>query len=309
MTGAPHLGPHRAVTSRRGCLWIPGDVVGLAGGMFLRGPMFAEWEAPEPLGGLPPVVLVHGGGGQGTDWLTTPDGRDGWARELVAAGFPVYVVDRPGHGRSPRYGEVGAAPPVEVIARVFAPKEREGTHTQWPWRRDPEGAELTQLASSAGPMATDLAAAQDIEARRLTSLLERTGPAIVITHSAGAPAGWLTAARGPGNVLAVVAVEPMGPPFSDIPHVGHLAGGLTCAELPDAALRDLPVAVVTGSASPFPGSGATAEFLRGLGARVTPMPLRDLGLTGNGHAPMIEANSSDVLVPIVDWIRSVLPAH
>lgn len=159
--------------------------------------MFAEWEAPEPLGDLPPIVLVYGGGGQGTDWLTTPDGRDGWPRELVAAGFPVFVVDRPGHGHSPRYGEVGTAPPVEVSARIFAPKENETTQTQWPWRRNLEGAEIAQLASSAGPMATDLDASEDIDARRLTSLLERTGPAIVFTHSAGAPAGWLAAARPP----------------------------------------------------------------------------------------------------------------
>ena len=33
---------------------------------------------------------------QGTDWLGTPDGRPGWFQYLVAEGFKVYVVDRPG---------------------------------------------------------------------------------------------------------------------------------------------------------------------------------------------------------------------
>ncbi|MFJ9020209.1 SDR family oxidoreductase [Streptomyces sp. NPDC102259] len=32
----------------------------------------------------------------------------------------------------------------------------------------------------------------------------------------------------------------------------------------------------------------------------------DTGLTGNGHAPMIEANSSHVPEPIVNWLRSAL---
>ncbi|MGW0585326.1 hypothetical protein ACWD25_57840, partial [Streptomyces sp. NPDC002920] len=112
---------------------------------------------------------------------------------------PVYVVDRPGHGHSPRYGDVGAAPPGEVSARIFAPKENETTQTRRPWRRDLEGAEIAQLAPSAGPMATDLDASEDIDARRLTSLLERTGPAIVLTHSAGAPAGWWRQPARPGT--------------------------------------------------------------------------------------------------------------
>ena len=34
-------------------------------------------------------ALVHGGGGQGTDWTGTPDGRPGWAQRFVEAGFAV----------------------------------------------------------------------------------------------------------------------------------------------------------------------------------------------------------------------------
>ena len=43
-------------------------------------------------------------------YLTTPDGRAGWATLFVEQGRLVYVVDRPGHGRSPVIAEVmGAA--------------------------------------------------------------------------------------------------------------------------------------------------------------------------------------------------------
>ncbi|MEJ7658536.1 MAG: alpha/beta fold hydrolase [Hymenobacter sp.] len=48
-----------------------------------------------------PLVLVHGGTFQGTEWGTTPDGRPGWAQRLQEAGYAVLLVDRPGHGRSP----------------------------------------------------------------------------------------------------------------------------------------------------------------------------------------------------------------
>jgi len=33
--------------------------------------------------------------------MSTPDGRPGWRTLLVQRGYAVYVVDRPGYGRSP----------------------------------------------------------------------------------------------------------------------------------------------------------------------------------------------------------------
>jgi hypothetical protein len=46
-----------------------------------------------------PIVMTHSGS-TGIIWLTTPDGREGWAHFFVRQGFPVYVVDPPGTGRS-----------------------------------------------------------------------------------------------------------------------------------------------------------------------------------------------------------------
>ena len=102
-----HVPSGPVTTSRRGSFWVGvSDRVDGPLGTVLRGPMYVEWEAPadsasDLLGSHPPPpwVLVHGGGGQGTDYLTTPDGRLGWSRLLVEQGHTVYVVDRPGHGR------------------------------------------------------------------------------------------------------------------------------------------------------------------------------------------------------------------
>ena len=76
--------------------------------------MFVQYMLPAERKHAYPLVMIHGGGGQGTDWLQTPDGRDGWADYFVADGWDVYVVDRPGHGRSQsnpscRDGKVGVA--------------------------------------------------------------------------------------------------------------------------------------------------------------------------------------------------------
>ena len=64
-------------TSRRGEFWIPGERVDRDGATYQRAPMFVAWEAPAQPSRRPPVVLVHGGTLQGTQWGDTPDGRPG----------------------------------------------------------------------------------------------------------------------------------------------------------------------------------------------------------------------------------------
>ena len=74
----------------------------LARGSFVNGKqMYVESFSSGAVRHPYPIVLVHGGGGQGLDWMGTPDGRRGWAQILLEEGYKVYVVDRPGHGQSP----------------------------------------------------------------------------------------------------------------------------------------------------------------------------------------------------------------
>ena len=126
-----------ARTVRRGHFWVPGERVQRYGKTFQRGPMFAEWEAPEQMTQQYPIVLVHGGGFQGTEWLNTPDGRPGWAQRLVEAGYATVVVDRPGHGRSPLHvdivGPMGPPFSYEGGRQIYIPPDPLGKHTQWPF--------------------------------------------------------------------------------------------------------------------------------------------------------------------------------
>lgn len=55
---------------------------------------YIEWFVPaEPR--AVSVLFVRGGGGQGSEFLRTPDGRPGWAHNFLRAGYPVYILDRP----------------------------------------------------------------------------------------------------------------------------------------------------------------------------------------------------------------------
>lgn len=95
-----------ARTIRCGYFWVTAERLPLGGGTYQRGPMFVAWEAPEKVTQPYPVVLVHGGTSQGTEWADTPDSRPGWAQRFVEAGYAVLIVDRPAHGRSPYHSEV-----------------------------------------------------------------------------------------------------------------------------------------------------------------------------------------------------------
>ena len=111
-----------------------------------------------------PVVLVHGGGGQGTDWMGTPDGRPGWFQYLVQEGYKVYVVDRPGHGRSPLHPDLHGGFPqtpmvLESLAGRFTPpsanpnqqaNQYQKNHTQWPGPGNVGSPDLDQLCAGLG---------------------------------------------------------------------------------------------------------------------------------------------------------------
>lgn len=72
----------------------------------------------------------------------------------------------------------------------------------------------------------DLAAAHALEQRVGVELLERIGPAVVMTHSAGGPMGWLMADARPDLVRALVALEPLGPPFREAARAGWNCPGV-----------------------------------------------------------------------------------
>jgi pimeloyl-ACP methyl ester carboxylesterase len=328
---APHEQGGEPVTSRRGFFWVGGERVSGASGTVPYGRMYVQWEAPPEVRRRHPVVLIHGGGGQGTDYLGTPDGRPGWATQLVDEGYAVYVPDRPGHGRSPLdpalLGDIGPSFPYEALPAIFvSPPGAHPTadlHSQWPGSRDPAGDEaLEQFISGTGPMLRDFPAAQELEGRRIAELLDRVGPAILVGHSAGGPCAFLAADARPGLVKALIAIETIGPPFAELPPLGvTLRWGLTAAPMtfdppvsdpaelggePRALpnLAGVPIAVVSAQASPFVHlDEQIVEFLRGAGCAVERLRLAEHGVYGNGHAMMLERNNREALGVLLGWLE------
>jgi pimeloyl-ACP methyl ester carboxylesterase len=279
--------------------------------------MHVEWQAPPAVRAN--LVLVHGGGGQALDMLSTPDGREGWATLFLRAGFAVYAVDRPGMGRSPYhqdiYGPPGAPPTYGSFVASFAGPSPDGhpAHTQWPGDGTRDDPALAQFLAGQEPFPGSLAAAHEAMRAGAAALLDRIGPSVLLTHSLGGAFGWLAASERRDRVQAIVAVEPAGAPFSAHPVLGDFTYGLTAVPVSfgpgagDAKLDGLPVAIVTAECSPFGAScDATAGYLRECGADVTDLRLAEHGLHGNGHAMMLERNNAGIAALITDWIRKQL---
>jgi pimeloyl-ACP methyl ester carboxylesterase len=356
--------------------------VDLARGTYVNGKqMYIESLIPAQVRHPYPMVLVHGGGGQGLDWMGTPDGRRGWAIILLEEGYSVYVVDRPGHGRSPYHSDVNGPFPalnitLESLSGFFTPPNAltpnpgalRRLHNQWPGTGEVGSPELAQMVAGQGgtyvntpgvgrgpgpgrggppvaPPAAVLgvggvtpAGGPDPEhlvwRQRGAMLLDKIGPAIIMTHSAGGPFGWLVAEVRPRLVKGIVAIEGVGQPFEG-PNVWGMStlpvaydppladpsemktrvvaapepgvGPYRLQEEPARKLKNLqhaPIVVVTAEASfASPGAPGAVAYFRQAGCMAEELRLKDHGVHGNGHMMMIEKNNRETLKPILEWVE------
>src|SRR3989442_7379899 len=144
--------------------WVGVEQAHLPRGTTVSGKqMYVEYWIPSLVRHPLPIVLVHGGGGQGLDWMGTPDGRPGWVTYLLQEGFKVYVVDRPGHGRSPFHPDLHGPFPaqtntLEAMSGQFTPPNASRPasgpyrplHNQWPGTGEIGSPDLDQLVASQG---------------------------------------------------------------------------------------------------------------------------------------------------------------
>jgi pimeloyl-ACP methyl ester carboxylesterase len=345
---------HSAII-RREFFYVGGDYAGPTGKEVMHGQMYVEQVTPRQPSRPYPLVMFHGAGQTATNWLGTPDGRPGWAEYFAGEGYVIYLVDQPARGRS------AWQPGIDGELTAFAASFQEWLftasaadphwpqavkQTQWPGsgkRGDPvfDAFQASQVPFLADPIET-----QRLILAAGTALLDRIGPAVLMTHSQSGTFGWLLADSRPALVKAIVALEPAGPPFENaiVTEGPARAWGLTDLKLaydPPAAaaaelaiereaepdhpdlircwrqkaparrlmhLADIPVAIVTGEASYHAAyDHCTAKYLAAAGVAVTFVRLEDHGLHGNGHMLMLEKNNREIAAIVADWLRTAVP--
>ncbi|WP_431880098.1 hypothetical protein [Micromonospora marina] len=284
----------------------------------------------------PPVIMMPGLGLSSSIFLTTPDGREGWAQQAARAGHPVYVLDEPSlavsgfdvrpfnavaAGESPPesqpkmsvwteeeiwprwgFGESPGRPypdtrfPVQDIDQFLAalpPYWRDGTDAGGARaggaRQQPAAAPSATVAPPADSGGQGPGAPAQEQA--LLALLERTGPAILLAHSAAGSAAFAVADQHPEQVVAVVAVEPVGCPTEadQVPAAPTIAvyGDRIAERRQTGRLDACRSTVGLVDAGGHPG-------------RLVYLP--DEGVRGNTHLMMQDDNSADIWHRIEDFL-------
>jgi pimeloyl-ACP methyl ester carboxylesterase len=199
------------------------------GAQVMSGQIIAEFQIPVPQKHPYPIVMVHGGNQTGTNFTGTPDGREGWAQFFLRQGYAVYVVDQAGRGKSAYQADLygpATSPDIVTTQKRFTAIERYNLwpqahlHTQWPGAGVPGDPIFDQFFASQVPAIADYKIQQELSSDALVALLDKIGPAILLTHSQSGPLGWPVADERPDLVKAILSVEPNGPPFFNVDNVG-----------------------------------------------------------------------------------------
>jgi pimeloyl-ACP methyl ester carboxylesterase len=208
--------------AQQGYFFTGGKYTSVKGRQVLTGQLYVEFQIPAKRTHPQPIVMIHGLGQSGTNFSGTPDGREGWAQFFLRQGYAVYVVDQPGRGRSVYDADVYATlspPDADNVQRRFIAPERYNLwpqahlHTQWPGKGAPGDPIFDQFYASQLPSIADSTLQMALTRDGVVALLDKIGPAIVMTHSQSGAFGWPIADARPDLVKAILAIEPAGPPF------------------------------------------------------------------------------------------------
>ncbi|MCO5066580.1 MAG: alpha/beta fold hydrolase [Rhizobiaceae bacterium] len=294
------------------------------GSTFWKDQMYVQYQIPENPRKYP-LVFVHGGAGTGAVWESTADGREGYQTIFVRRGYPVYIVDAPRRGRSgfPTFnGPFGTLEGKEVISNET---RRVGLEYAWSrWRIGPKPGEV--FPNQAMPadddsvqqfmlhVVPDLERDPDVVVDDIVKLLEKIGPAILVTHSEAGTYGWMAAMRSP-NVAGIISFEPSYMfPKDEMPepiplYKGESRVGVPVTAEQFASLTKMPIDVFYGDNipdQPVPdllADGRRADrtishlFVKALndkGGDASVVELPKMGITGNSHFMFADKNNERI---------------
>lgn len=256
-----------------------------------------------------PVVMVPGYGVSGAVFQATTSGGEGWLQHFARAGFASYAtiqsnVAESGINIDPwNRAKAGDIPAAEQPGFVHWTPESfwslfgyGPSYPQlYPGTRQPI-AEVDALISAITPV--DTSVTPQMQQQALMAVLEKTGPAILMSHSASGPNGFAVAKARPDLVKAIVSIEPTGCPADE-------------ADI-KAVYSKIPVLAVFAdqipTRGPWVGWAASCETFVKASAAAGGVARRivlpdDLSIPGNTHMMMVESNSAALADMLIDWIQ------
>lgn len=264
------------------------------------------------------MVFLHGYGQSRRSWQTTPDGREGFSNIFLKKGYKTYLVDQPGRG------EAGQ---TTVPVQIMATPDDQTWYTQFRIGLYPEfndGVQFPQDEKSLDQFYRQMTPNtalldNNIISDAMSAVMDKSGDAILFTHSAGGVPGWLTAIKN-NHVKAIVAIEPGGFTFpeSETPEGNYGGPGVPMDEF--MKLTKIPIVVYYGDYIPDANNKTNAASLifwrhvlesarqwakvvNAHGGDVTIVHLPEMGIKGNTHFMMSDLNNKDISEVIEKWIQ------
>lgn len=282
--------------------------------------LYAQYLIPKDSKKLP-IVFIHGGAGTGRVWETTPDGREGFATIFARRGHPTYVVDFPRRGRAsiPTFiGPLGNLNGEQIIpSTTFAVGDKQAFYS---WRLGADypnlfpnskfpASGMEQFLQSTVPLFSDN---NEVITASLVALLDKIGPAILVTHSQSGIHGWMTRFKS-DKVKGIITFEG-GYVFPEnrMPPAMQTCAGASLAQgaaVPNADFRkllDIPILVMYGDNQPTcpepnlirdgqqlrPLFGKTfVNALNKAGGNAHYVWTKEEGIRGNSHFLFLDTNS------------------
>lgn len=334
---------HPLALRTMGSFMFGGSAVVLDSGETFHGDHgYAEYFVPERSKTLP-LVFWHGIGQSGKCFETTPDGREGFSAVFPRLGWSVYIIDQPRRGRAGythASAAVNAVPTTLMETAVWdafrnglwLPGKAATLHggTQFPASAAGVDQFFRQQTVDTGNEPQVNRPHRIFLAKTMTSLLDRTGPAVLVTHSNSGQYGWETVMQNPGSLKGVIALEPGSVCFpeslrttvKEAPFKNEAAQKAVQLQfVPDAEfdrLTKLPILIVYGdNIAKAPSevfnedvwrlsayhAKLFADEVNRRGGDAKLLHLTDLGMNGNTHAVYADLNLLDVTKVLTDWLH------
>ena len=261
------------------------------------------------------INLVMWHSAAATAWLNRWDGGEGYQSIFLRRGYPVYIWDGPQVGRANwgcsehTYTPGTGRDQQNFVAWRFGtqyPNWFEGV--QFPTK----DAEAWNQASRARYLEFDTVENAQMQSDAAAKLMDRIGPSVALTNSAGGMRAILTALKST-NVAAIVMYENVGYVYPQGEGPGGPVGGFGPIEVPldeFKKLTKIPLQMVWGdnvdkSASytnSLKLSKLFAEKVNKYGGKAQVLMLPDAGLKGNTHIPFADMNN----VAVADLLSKFL---
>ena len=251
-------------------------------------------------------------------WLNRWDGGEGYQSIFLRRGYPVYIWDGPQVGRanwgcSQHVYEPGTGQDQRnFVAWRFGEKYPNWfAGVQFP-TNDPEA---WNQASRARYLEFDTIENARTQSDAAAKLMDKIGPSVALTNSAGGMRALLTALKT-RNLVGIVMYENVGYlyPNGEGPGVPETGFGPISVPLDEfKKLTRIPLQIVWGDnvdksatyAERYKMSMLFAETIKKYGGKAEVLRLPDAGLKGNTHIPFADMNN----VAVADLLSKFLAEH